>query len=116
MREMKDKKTFISREKAYELLFLVFVFVFLFVWAMKAPLNASPDEEMRYRLTNYIVEHGELPDGRDPEIRNPQWGISYAFKPYTSCIVSAGFAWLTDRKSTRLNSSHITRSRMPSSA
>ena len=31
MREMKDKKTFISREKAYELLFLVFVFVFLFV-------------------------------------------------------------------------------------
>lgn len=94
MREMKNKKAFISREKAYELLFLIFVFAFLFIWAMKAPLNASPDEEMRFRLTDYIVRHGELPDGRDPEIRNPQWGISYAFKPYTSCIVSAGFGWL----------------------
>lgn len=94
MREMKNKKAFISREKAYEFLFLIFVFAFLFIWAMKAPLNASPDEEMRFRLTDYIVRHGELPDGRDPEIRNPQWGISYAFKPYTSCIVSAGFGWL----------------------
>ena len=34
-----------------------------------------------------------------------------------STVVVAGYRdWETDRKSTRLNSSHITRSRMPSSA
>ena len=32
-------------------------------------------------------------------------------------VLKAGYRdWETDRKSTRLNSSHITRSRMPSSA
>lgn len=80
------------REKIYEAVFLIFVFSFLMVWAMKAPLNASPDEGMRFEISQYIVNHGELPDGRDPEIRNPNWGISYAFNPYTSCILAAGFA------------------------
>lgn len=80
------------KEKIYEAVFLVFVFTFLFIWAMKAPLNASPDEGMRFEISKYIVKHGELPDGRDPEIRNPNWGISYAFNPYTSCVLAAGFA------------------------
>ena len=39
---------------------------------------------------------------------------AYAF-PYV-IVVGAYRDWETDRKSTRLNSSHITRSRMPSSA
>ena len=48
------------------------------------------------------------------------WKIGH---PMSSCHLSHGLGnkalyrdWETDRKSTRLNSSHITRSRMPSSA
>ncbi len=81
-----------KKERIYEILFIVFVFLFLFIWAKKAPLNSSPDEYMRFDVAEYIVNHGSLPDGRDPEIRNPNWGISYAFNPMTTCILAAVFA------------------------
>ena len=51
-------------------------------------------------------------------LKNQRVNISHAF---AYAIAAQGMAfgyrdWETDRKSTRLNSSHITRSRMPSSA
>ena len=42
--------------------------------------------------------------------------LAYRFRAYESIYKAAYRDWETDRKSTRLNSSHITRSRMPSSA
>lgn len=80
-----------KKEKVMEVIFLLAVFVFFYIWAAKAPFNSSPDEEMRYRVSEYIINHGSLPDGRDPEIRNPNWGISYAFNPYITCIIAAIF-------------------------
>ena len=46
--------------------------------------------------------------------RTPYWS---AFDVFSNLVgyVPLGF-WVTDRKSTRLNSSHVKRSRMPSSA
>ena len=76
--EGNDIRKMSRREKIVEVLFLLAVFVFFYIWAAKTPFNASPDEEMRYRVSEYIINHGALPDGRDPEIRNPNWGISYA--------------------------------------
>ena len=51
------------------------------------------------------IIYTERKDGVLPayDIRTDRWKIAYR-------------DWETDRKSTRLNSSHITRSRMPSSA
>lgn len=70
-------------------IFLIVVFVFLTAWAVVQPLNASPDEEMRYQIVQFIVKHGTIPDGRDPEIRHKLWGISYAFSPILPYMIMA---------------------------
>lgn len=87
MRFMKS----IKRETVAELLFLFGLFCFYMMWTIIQPLNASPDEEMRYQVVQYIYEHGALPRGDDPSIINPVWGISYAFNPILSYIIGAGF-------------------------
>lgn len=83
------------RGRIWEAVFLIFVFAFILMWAVIQPLNASPDEEMRYLVVQYIYEHGSLPDGRDPEVCNALWGTSYAFNPYLSYIAGAGLAKIT---------------------
>ena len=53
---------------------------------------------------------------------NNEWHHGFQMTFANGCTISVQFSkdsyrdWETDRKSTRLNSSHITRSRMPSSA
>lgn len=69
--------------------YLGFVFVLILSWMVIQPLNASPDELMRYDIVEYLVEHGTLPDGRDPEIRHELWGISYAFNPILAYMIMA---------------------------
>lgn len=80
-----------KKEYVQETVFLVVLFCFLLMWAVVQPLNASPDESMRYQIVEYIMKHGTLPEGGDPEIRNELWGISYAFSPITSYIIGAVF-------------------------
>ena len=82
-------------EIIWEIVFLAAVFVFTLMWAMKAPFDASPDESMRFQIADYIMDHGSLPDGRDPAIRNANWGISYAFNPITTYIIAAAFGKIT---------------------
>ena len=82
-------------EVILEVAFLTAVFVFTLMWAIKAPFDASPDESMRFQIAEYIMDHGSLPDGRDPSIRNANWGISYAFNPITTYIIAAGFGKIT---------------------
>ena len=79
------------KEKRVEWLFLAGLCVFYFMWAYIQPLNASPDEEMRYLIPKFIFKHGTLPVGADPEIMNMVWGNSYGFNPIFSYIVSAIF-------------------------
>ena len=54
-----------------------------------------------------LVTYGEPTDGKEQLTALAQQ-VCDSYKTYRD--------WETDRKSTRLNSSHITRSRMPSSA
>lgn len=75
--------------------FIVFVFVYYFLWSYSKPLNFGPDEAMRYNVAQFIYEHGQLPHGGDPSIRNPIWGISYAFELYFPQIISALFMKIT---------------------
>ena len=78
-----------KKRKIQIAVFLISVFVFLSAWGIVQPLNASPDEEMRYQVVQFIVKHGTIPDGRDPEIRNELWGISYAYSPILAYMIMA---------------------------
>ena len=47
---------------------------------------------MRYLVADYIYSnHGALPRGDDSAIRNATWGISYAYYPILSYMISAAF-------------------------
>lgn len=78
-------------EKVFKVILVIFVFVLCLAWAIAQPYNSAPDEEMKYDVCRYLVEHGKLPHGGDESIRNPIWGISYAFTPILSYMISAVF-------------------------
>ena len=86
---MKHKK--ISTETVVEILFFLFLLVFYLMWARVQPNGAGPDEPMRYQIAYYIYEHGSLPVGDDPAVRNIVWGISYAFSPILDYMIAAVF-------------------------
>ena len=86
---MKNK---IWKEWLIEGLLLIFLTVLLVAWAFTTNLQGGPDEAMRYDVAKYIYQHhGALPRGEEESIRNPIWGISYAFYPVLSYMVSAAF-------------------------
>lgn len=85
----KNKK--ITWETKVELLFFAFLFIFYLMWARVQPMGAAPDEQMRYQIADYIYQHGALPVGDDPAVRNPVWGISYAFYPILNYMAAAVF-------------------------
>lgn len=66
-------------------------FLIYFAWSCVLPINQAPDEETRLAIPFYIVSNGCLPNGFDESIRNQIWGISYAFTPYGSSLLSALF-------------------------
>lgn len=80
----------VKKETVIEVLFLFFLFCFYMMWARIQPLDASPDEKMRYRIVEYIFQNGRLPHGDDPAIRDAVWGISYAYNPILDYIFAAG--------------------------
>lgn len=81
----------IKKETRNELIFLAAVFLLLLTWMRILPFGKGPDEPMRYNVAQYIFSHGTLPRGDDPELRNEIWGISYAFNPILSYMISAVF-------------------------
>lgn len=78
-----------------EWIFVGAVFLFVFLWAALQPFDVSPDERMRYEIVEYLCKYGRLPHGGDPELRNQIWGISYAFNPIISYMISAVFVKIT---------------------
>ncbi len=72
-------------------IFLLVLCIYYTIWNISQPYNSSPDEYMKYDLCKYIFENNSLPHGGDEAIRDSNWGISYAFEPYLSYIISAGF-------------------------
>ena len=89
------KKWYKSSEQKGELIFLALIALFLFAWACVQPFNFSPDEAMRYKVVDYIFRHNALPHGGDPEVLDASWGISYAFYPMLSYMVSYVFMKIT---------------------
>lgn len=45
------------------------------------PFGDGPDEINRYKVVDYVRQHGTLPKGDDPEIIIDGYGASYAFQP-----------------------------------
>ena len=76
-------------------------------------MNAPQQLDQSYYTM--IAEHQKI-----SAKRNKWWNLSFKKNPYfgiTCVILKMSYRdWETDRKSTRLNSSHSAKSRMPSSA
>ncbi len=62
-------------------------FAVYFFWASITPYAEGPDEAMRHDVVYYICEHGTLPTGYAPEVRNQIWGFSYAYYPILPYII-----------------------------
>ncbi len=62
-------------------------------WASCLPVGQAPDEAMRTPIPFYVLDHGTLPLGSDPEIRNEIWGSSYGYTPYGTSLFSILFGW-----------------------
>jgi 4-amino-4-deoxy-L-arabinose transferase-like glycosyltransferase len=92
-RPKKSKKVFLAGAHRKQLIaegcFFFLLFCYYMMWARIQPLNASPDEQMRYQIAEYIYQHGALPHGDDPAVRDAVWGISYAFNPILDYILAA---------------------------
>ena len=87
-----DKKTGKNKRETFLYIgFVLLAFGLTFAWSLIAEPPAGPDEHMRLMIPQYIYEHGHLPNGYDPEVRNALWGFSYAFFPMLSYMISAFF-------------------------
>ena len=73
-------------------------------------------------IENIIVEIARVSSSRKDKTEKPEGLINYLIKnshwsPFEHGFITFDYRdWETDRKSTRLNSSHSAKSRMPSSA
>lgn len=84
-----------KRERYLEWGVLALFFALVLAWSLTTWLQGGPDEEMRYDVAKYLYDHpGKLPRGEEEAIRNKTWGISYAFYPILSYMVSAVFMWI----------------------
>ncbi len=80
-----------NKEKYIKIIFVVCTFILSLTWATIQPNASAPDEVMKMDICKYIAENGKLPHGGDEAIREPSWGISYAFSPILSYIIGGGF-------------------------
>lgn len=74
-----------------EVVFAICIFVFYLGWMVVQPFGVAPDESMRYQIPQFIFENGCLPRGDDPSLVNNVWGLSYAFYPILSYMISFVF-------------------------
>ncbi|MCF0132637.1 MAG: glycosyltransferase family 39 protein [Blautia sp.] len=80
-----------KKELAGELLFFFLLMCYYVMWAKVQPMNAAPDEHMRYQIAEFIYQYGALPVADDPRVIDPSWGISYAFNPILDYMIAALF-------------------------
>lgn len=85
-------KNYNMKNTRLDWLLLAGVLILMAAWSMTTNKAGGPDEPMRYDVAKYLYEHpGQLPHGEEESIRNARWGISYAFYPILSYMVSAVF-------------------------
>ena len=80
-----------KHKKIIMLLFLIILFCYYLIWTVSQPYDSCPDEYMKWDICKYMFENNKLPRGDDPSIRNPIWGISYAFQPIFTYMISTIF-------------------------
>ena len=88
------KQPFYKRSDFWiDAILLALVFTIMVAWSLQPGMRpAGPDEPMRYDVAEWMYQHpGQIPRGDTPEIRNPNWGVSYAFYPILSYMISAVF-------------------------
>lgn len=90
----------LTKEKWLELGFFAFILLVWIAWAWILPFNEGPDEYMRSRIVDYIVEYGKLPTGYQQEIMDYSWGFTYGFRPILPQMAEAVFV-LVARNFTR---------------
>ena len=110
------------------LLFFIASIIFLFLHffrhidqseAIEHPIDVShtPDVTQSLWSFNYFSYLFDIPQCQQHRTPRQAFALPSAVDPQFLCIFAASaLSYFIDRKSTRLNSSHITRSRMPSSA
>lgn len=81
---MLDKK---RREQITEIIFYLLVFAAISCFAMLQTYGDPPDEINRFKVVNFICNHGRLPHGADPEVILAGYGASYAFQPILTYII-----------------------------
>ena len=77
----------ISAEHIRILLMLLTLFICMMTFAVVQPFGDGPDEINRFKLVEYIYNHGTLPVGDDPEVLIDGYGGSYAFQPMLTYII-----------------------------
>ncbi len=76
-----------SAEHFRILLMLLTLFICMMTFATVQPFGDGPDEINRFKLVEYIYNHGTLPVGDDPEVLIDGYGGSYAFQPMLTYII-----------------------------
>ena len=66
---------------------LLTAFICMMTFALIQPFGDGPDEINRFKLVEFIYEHGTLPVGDDPEVLIDGYGGSYAFQPMLTYII-----------------------------
>ena len=59
----------------------------MLTFAAIQPFGDGPDEINRFKIVEYIYNHGTLPTGSDPEVLIDGYGGSYAFQPMLTYII-----------------------------
>ena len=77
----------LSTEHFRILLMLLTLFICMMTFASVQPFGDGPDEINRFKLVEYIYNHGTLPAGDDPEVLIDGYGGSYAFQPMLTYII-----------------------------
>ncbi len=80
----------------WEVAIVCIAFGLYYLWSLVLPYNTGPDEYMRYDVARYIQKFQSLPRGDDPFLCDNVWGISYAYLPYLSYLISGILMILAD--------------------
>lgn len=77
----------LSAEQIRILLLLTILLSCMLTFAVVQPFGDGPDEINRFKIVEYIYQHGTLPHGADPEVLLDGYGGSYAFQPILTYII-----------------------------
>lgn len=72
-------------------IFYAAVFFSILAFALLQPFGDPPDEVNRYKVAQFICNHGALPTGEEFEVAIGGYGGSYAFQPILPYIIQGLF-------------------------